>query len=135
MAQDPRPSNVDRSLLQAPLDILAPAEEELLNQEQEFLAQNVDIDVDPDLEGGAEVTFGPAAPESILGEEPADFFDNLASAVDPVTLGVVGSELIDLVNEDKQSRDEWEDTYIKGLELLGLKYETRTEPPALSTPY
>ena len=128
MAQDPRPSNVDRSLLQAPLDILAPAEEELLNQEQEFLAQNVDIDVDPDLEGGAEVTFGPAAPESILGEEPADFFDNLASAVDPVTLGVVGSELIDLVNEDKQSRDEWEDTYIKGLELLGLKYETRTEP-------
>ena len=128
MAQDPRPSNVDRSLLQAPLDILAPAEEELLNQEQEFLAQDVDVDVDPDLEGGAEVTFGPADPENILGEEPADFFDNLASAVDPVTLGVVGSELIDLVNEDKQSREEWEDTYTKGLELLGLKYEARTEP-------
>jgi len=128
MAQDPRPSNVDRSLLQAPLDILAPAEEELLNQEQEFLAQDVDVDVDPDLEGGAEVTFGPAAPESILGEEPADFFDNLASAVDPVTLGVVGSELLDLVDEDKHSRDEWENTYTQGLELLGLKYESRTEP-------
>jgi hypothetical protein len=128
MAQDPRPSNVDRSLLQAPLDIMAPAEEELLNQEQEFLAQDVDIEIEPDLSGGAEVIFGPPDPENILGEEPDDFFDNLASAVDPVTLGVVGSELLDLVNEDKLSREEWEHTYTQGLELLGLKYESRTEP-------
>jgi len=128
MAQDPRPSNVDRSLLQAPLDIMAPAEEELLNQEQEFLAQDVNIDLDPDLAGGAEVTFGPPDPESILGEEPANFFDNLATAVDPVTLGVVAKDLLDYVTEDKHSRDEWEDTYTKGLELLGLKYEPRTEP-------
>tara|TARA_R110002020_G_scaffold183295_6_gene379504 strand:- start:936 stop:3257 length:2322 start_codon:yes stop_codon:yes gene_type:complete len=107
---------------------MAPAEEELLNQEQEFLAQDVDIEIEPDLSGGAEVIFGPPDPENILGEEPDDFFDNLASAVDPVTLGVVGSELLDLVNEDKLSREEWEHTYTQGLELLGLKYESRTEP-------
>ena len=120
MAINPKPSNVDASLVQAPEE-LSFVEEDLAKQQDDFL--NVDI---VENEEGAEVTFGEE--EEVFGEEPDNFFDNLAGLVSDETLTGVSTFVLDSVEEDKTSRDDWEDTYTKGLDLLGMRYETRTEP-------
>ena len=122
MAIQPRPSNVDRSLLQAPNDMLSEVEVDLAQQEDDFL--NVEVVDEPD--GGAEVVFG--EDDLRRGEEPADFFDNLAEFVDDDTLSDVASYVLDSVEDDENSREDWRDTYTKGLDLLGMRYENRTEP-------
>ena len=121
MAQPPRPSNIDRALVQAPNDFLSIEEEDLAQQEDDFL--NVEV-VEND--EGAEVSFG--EDEVTFGGEPENFYDNLASMVSDATLTGVASYVIDSVEEDRTSRDDWEDTYVKGLDLLGMRYESRTEP-------
>ena len=120
MAINPKPSNVDASLVQAPEE-LSFVEEDLAKQQDDFL--NVDI---VENEEGAEVTFGEE--EEVFGEEPDNFYDNLAGLVSDETLTGVSIFVLDSVEEDKTSRDDWEDTYTKGLDLLGMRYETRTEP-------
>jgi len=122
MAIQPRPSNIDRSLLQAPNDSFSDMEDDLFDQEQDFL--NVEVEETED--GGAEVLFGEAGVE--YGEEPEDFYDNLADMVSDDTLAAVASYVVDSVEEDKTSREDWVETYTKGIDLLGLKYEARTEP-------
>ena len=57
-----------------------------------------------------------------------EFGDNLAEFMDEGTLQKLASELTDLVEADITSRKEWADTFVKGLEVLGFKYEERTEP-------
>jgi hypothetical protein len=73
-------------------------------------------------DGGVEINLSPEpAPE-------ASHNDNLAEFIDNSTLNNIGSELVTLFEADKDSRKEWETTYIKGLDLLGLKIEDRTQP-------
>ena len=62
------------------------------------------------------------------GQEFGDFGENLAEVLDDRTLQSIGSELVALVDADMNSRADWIETYVKGLEVLGLKYEERTEP-------
>jgi len=121
MAQNPRPSNIDRALVQAPNDFLSIEEEDLAQQEDDFL--NVEV---VENEEGAEVSFGEE--EVTFGGEPENFYDNLAPMVSDATLTGVASYVLDSVEDDRNSRDDWEDTYVKGLDLLGMRYETRTEP-------
>jgi hypothetical protein len=59
---------------------------------------------------------------------PPAFGDNLLDIVDTTALAYLASELDTWVDEDRRSRQDWEDTYKQGLKLLGLKYEERTEP-------
>ena len=59
---------------------------------------------------------------------PVGFFDNLADSINDDELVAIGSMIMEKVDEDKSSRKEWMSTYTKGLELLGVKYENRTEP-------
>ena len=121
MAQNPRPSNIDRALVQAPNDFLSIEEEDLAQQEDDFL--NVEV-VEND--EGAEVSFG--EDEVTFGGEPENFYDNLAPMVSDATLTGVASYVLDSVEDDRNSRDDWEDTYVKGLDLLGMRYESRSEP-------
>ena len=71
---------------------------------------------------------------AIEGEEmpearPKDDFNaNLAEAMDERTLKDMAMELIQEYKKDKTSRKEWEDAYIKGLDLLGTKYQEVTKP-------
>lgn len=74
-------------------------------------------------DGGVEVTL---EPEDDTG--PGGFGANLADELDEGYLQTLASELVELVDEDVNSRKEWADTYVKGLEVLGFKYEERTEP-------
>ena len=120
MAIESRPSNIDRSLLQAPMDILSPEEEQLAAQEDEFL----NLEVIEDDEGGAEVVFG----ETTEVVTEVDFFGNLADVIDDDELAGVSIYVLDSVDSDENSRSDWRDTYVKGLKLLGMRYEDRTEP-------
>ena len=54
--------------------------------------------------------------------------DNLVDVIDDDDLKMLGAHVIDYVEEDKNSREDWFDTYRKGLDALGLKYEDRSEP-------
>jgi len=57
-----------------------------------------------------------------------EFDDNLTEFMGDGELSSLSSELLSEIEGDKSSRKEWEDTYRKGLKLLGLKYEERSEP-------
>ena len=61
--------------------------------------------------------------------ETAEAFDaNLAEYMDEGELGALASDLLGEYDSDVSSRKEWADMYVKGLEVLGMKYEERTEP-------
>ena len=68
-----------------------------------------------------------AEPESV-GVEDMGFDSNLAEVIDDDELTGISSMVLDKVEEDKSSRKEWINIYTKGLDLLGVKYENRTEP-------
>jgi len=67
--------------------------------------------------------------ETVEEDRPEDDFNaNLALAIDERDLKTMGNELIQEYKKDKLSRKEWEDAYIKGLDLLGTKYQEVTKP-------
>ena len=97
---------------------------------------------DPDMGEESQIEIEVEDPESMrietegieieLSPEPktigAEFGANLAEDMDEGELGTLASELMGLVDADISSRKDWTDTYVKGLEVLGMKYEERTEP-------
>ena len=72
--------------------------------------------------GGVEIELSPEP------ETAEDFDANLAEYMDEGELQVVASDLIELVDADINSRKDWVEMYVKGLDVLGMKYEERTEP-------
>jgi len=64
----------------------------------------------------------------ILPHGKGEFDENLAEVMDEGDLQALGSELIELIDADIQSRKDWVEMYVKGLEVLGMNYEERTEP-------
>jgi hypothetical protein len=78
----------------------------------------------PDLE--IEIVNGETVTEIIVDLE--DFGDNLAEEMGERELASLASDLLGDYESDLSSRKEWLDTYVKGLKLLGLKYEERSEP-------
>jgi len=73
-------------------------------------------------DGSMEITLEPGK------EVSDDFSKNLAEDMDDSELGALASELMEYVDADINSRKDWTETYVKGLEVLGMKYEERTEP-------
>jgi len=61
-------------------------------------------------------------------KEEVDFNANLAEYMDDGELQSIASELISLIDADMNSRKDWAEMYVKGLDVLGMKYEERTEP-------
>jgi len=105
-----------------------PKQEELVEAREEIIEkknQQGNIEVTMDEEGGAEIAFDPRA---VVEEGGQDHFENLADFLGEQVLEPLGSKMVDQYNEYKESRGDWEDTYRNGLELLGFKYERRTEP-------
>ena len=64
----------------------------------------------------------------IKGEKGDDFDANLAEEMDKGELQKVASDIIEMVDADISSRKDWVEMYVKGLDVLGMKYEERTEP-------
>jgi len=106
---------MDKGLYQAPQGL-----------EQED-AEPIEIEiVDPEEvsihAGGLDLTIKPKEPSA------EDFDANLAEYMDAAKMQALASELDADIQDDRSSRKDWEQTYIDGLKLLGLKYEERTEP-------
>jgi hypothetical protein len=57
-----------------------------------------------------------------------EFGGNLAEILDDTELASLSGDLVDAVEADIESRKDWTDTYVKGLDVIGFKYEERTEP-------
>ena len=108
--------------------IEVPKQEELVEAREEIIEkknQQGNVEVTMDEEGGAEIAFDPRA---ITEEGGQDHFENLADFLGDDVLEPLGAKMVDHYNEYKESRGDWEDTYKNGLDLLGFKYERRTEP-------
>ena len=84
-----------------------------------------DVEITTTEDGGAEISFDPNVQE---GLQTQNHFDNLAELIDDNELDPLASELFDQYTSYKESRGDWEETYRNGLNLLGFKYESRTEP-------
>jgi hypothetical protein len=106
---------IEKALYQAPVGI------------EEEPAEAIEIEVvDPESMSikmdGVEIDIEPRE----LGE--TDFDANLAEFMNESELTQFGSELTSDVENDENSRKDWADMLVKGLEVLGIKYEERTEP-------
>ena len=84
--------------------------------------------VNPDMvtldDGSVEITIIPGAEPSDMG----GFDTNLAETLEESVLNELADDLVGLVSADIESRKDWADTYVKGLDVLGFKYEERTDP-------
>ena len=92
---------------------------------EEQVPEKGPIEVIPEEDGGATIDFEPGA-VNIPGTE--SHFDNLADILPADILEPLGSELKNNYIDYKMSRKDWEKGYTDGLDLLGFKYENRTEP-------
>jgi len=107
--------------LQAELDDMGGISDEDLDSMLE-----IDI-VNPDMvtldDGSVEITL-------VAGDdaEEGDFDENLAETLDEGVQQTLASDLIELIDADINNRKDWADTFVKGLEVLGFRYEERTEP-------
>ena len=75
--------------------------------------------------GGMEIDL---MPDASKGDANIPFDANLADHMDQGALQKLASEVLDLVDADIASRKDWVEMYVKGLDVLGMKYEERTEP-------
>ena len=69
---------------------------------------------------------GEEVPEVEEDLKSTKFDDNLAEFLDDSQLGSISSDLMELVDADIHSRKDWVEMLVKGLEVLGMKYEERT---------
>ena len=102
----------------------AAAAEEIVNVE-ESIPSVENTEITPTSDGGVEINFDPGA---FSQGESVNHFDNLAELLPENILGELGSELYQNFLDYKNSRQDWEQTYTQGLDLLGFKYDQRTEP-------
>jgi hypothetical protein len=82
----------------------------------------------PDLEDENDADVEIILSEGEIDTEDDDFDANLAENMSESELSLIADEIDELVTADINSRKDWADTYVRGLEVLGLKYEQRTEP-------
>ena len=109
---------IERSLTEGPLHMMDVAEDEI---EIEILnPESVSVGTE---DGGMLIDFDPDA----LPEGGIDFSANLAEYMEETELLRVSSDLVGAYKSDRASRKDWEDTYTKGLDQLGLKKPTFQE--------
>ena len=83
------------------------------------------IEISEEDDGGVIVDFDPS---EMIEVDENDFYRNLAEEMDDSDLATISNELLSEYEANRSSRSDWEDSYSKGLELLGYTYEDRTMP-------
>ena len=99
--------------------------QEVAVQEQAEQDPKGPIEVIPEEDGGVTLDYEPGA-VNIPGTE--NHFDNLAELLPDDVLEPIGNDMVQNYMDYKASRKDWEESYKTGLDLLGFKYENRTEP-------
>ncbi len=106
-------------------DLAAEVELELPGSMDNVVAfEGMDIEISPEEDGGVTVDFEPADQRG----ESDDFYMNLAEEMPDRELSRIAGELMSEFDANKASRQDWEDAYANGLELLGFNYEERSQP-------
>ena len=115
---------IEKALYEAPMGEVEviEAEGELAPGQEVEITDNIEIEMNDD--GSVEITIGGAKEM----EEDVPFDANLAEYIEETVLQNLASDLVEIVDADVASRKDWADTYVKGLEVLGFKYEERMEP-------
>lgn len=89
------------------------------------IATDEDLPVMVELEDGSvEISFG----EETTEIDAAPFDANLADYLEDNQLEEISGDLCEAVEGDMAARSDWADSYVAGLDVLGMKYEERTEP-------
>ena len=116
---------IDKALPNVPQEILE--EEEVVvtedNKNQELAGDGTELITNED--GSVDVDFSPGSPKMSGGE---DHFSNLADILPDDILGKLAAQLYQQYEDYKNSRKDWEDAYVTGLDLLGFKYTSRSQP-------
>jgi len=99
--------------------------EEVVTEKISEQLKDQPVQVQAEDDGGATVSFDPSLASQEQGE---DHYTNLAEILNEDVLMELGSKLADDYTDYKNSRADWEQTYTKGLDLLGFKYTERTQP-------
>jgi hypothetical protein len=113
---------IEKGLYAAPLGL---DEENDLESGAELEIEVVNPDMVTLDDGSVEITLVPDAGELISAE---DFTVNLAEVLEENVLQGLSRELIGYVDTDTDSRKDWADAFVKGLDAVGFKYEERTDP-------
>ena len=119
-------ADIDKSLPNVKTSIEVDPQEEIEIEEQkaeELSEQPVEVNEQED--GSVEVNFDPS---KVNIEGQPTHFDNLAELLPEDITDPIGNELVENYMDYKASRKDWEQTYKTGLDLLGFKYDQRTEP-------
>ena len=119
-------NNIDKALeaLTGALEI-EPTGEEVQLEPDKSVKFDPEVELMENEDGSADVNFDPNAPID-TANIPHDA--NLADYIEDNDLGRLSSDLLAGFESDKDSRKDWEESYVKGLDMLGFKYEDRTQP-------
>jgi len=119
-------ADVDKALPNVEQTIKIPSPEELqVEIEQTQKDPQAPVDVQTNEDGSVDVNFDPS---QVNQEQSQDHFANLAELLPEEVLMPIGQELSANYQDYKSSRGDWEKAYTSGLDLLGFKYESKTEP-------
>jgi hypothetical protein len=120
------PSQLDEEDLRAEVELEVPdsgADPYLMASD--LGSDGLDIEIIEEDNGDVTVDFDPSAS---LDDMEGGFSDNLAEYLSDYELSRISSDLSSEFDSNKASRQEWEDTYSNGLELLGFSYSERSQP-------
>ena len=112
---------IEKGLYAAPQGL--EADFDAFDEEVELEIEVVDPESVTLADGSMEITLVPDDDDDM-----SEFGANLAELMDEGELNTLSSELVGLVQTDIEGRKDWADTFVKGLDVLGFKYEERTEP-------
>jgi hypothetical protein len=122
-------ADIDKVLPNVEQNITVPSDVEIeeaqLEKQQEVDEQGNPVEIQENEDGSVDINYDPAI-ASVEGTE--NHYDNLAEHLPDDVLGRLGSDIFQNYQDYKNSRKDWESSYKTGLDLLGFKYENRTEP-------
>ena len=118
------PSQLDPEDLAAEVELELPGSMDDNVVAFEGVAEGMDIEMIPEDDGGVTIDFDPQDQRG----DGDDFYMNLAEEMPDRELSRIAGELMSEFDSNKSGRQEWEDAYANGLELLGFSYEERAQP-------
>ena len=118
------PSQLDMEDLAAEVELELPGSMDDNVVSFEGVAEGMDIEMIPDEDGGVTIDFDPQDQRG----DGDDFYMNLAEEMPDRELSRIAGDLMSEFDSNKAGRQEWEDAYANGLELLGFSYEERSQP-------
>ena len=122
-------ADIDKSLPNVEQEIKVPSPEDIEvaqeEKQQEINEKGEPVEITENEDGSVDINYDPSI-ASVEGE--VNHYDNLAEHLPDDILGRLGTSLYQNYQDYKNSRKDWERGYREGLDLLGFKYDNRTEP-------